>query len=419
MKANTRRKFLRNVSGFISASALMPLAGHAAVRAEALPAFKADERYWQLVKDQFNVKKGHIMMNAANLCPSPRAVTQAVSEQMERLDQDVSFQSRAVYGEQYEEAVQGLAEYLNADREEIIIIRNTSEGNNIIVNGLELGRGDEVLIWDQNHPSNSDAWKERGRRMGFTVREVMVPEQPESVEDLARPFIEAFSNKTRLVSFSHISNVSGIRMPAELLVKEARSRGILTLIDGAQSFGSVKVDLHKIGCDFYTGSAHKWFLGPRETGVLFVRHEQIERLWPNMISAGYGSYAPQDIHRLTSLGQRNPAGFAGILKALEFHSHIGKENVEARLYEITSTLRRQISERIPQTEWKTPEPDALRSGVLICGIPGKDNDELFQQLYENHQIATASTGGLRFSPHIFNTMEDVERVADALSEVVG
>lgn len=419
MSSSSRRRFLRNMGGAFSAATVLPFVSRGSDTAPVLPAFTEDEGYWQLVKDQFSIRPDYIMMNAANLCPSPRAVSQAVNTAMKSLDQDVSFQHRGQYGLQFQEAVDGLATYLGTTSDQLTLTRNTSESNNTIVNGLDLGKGDEVVIWEQNHPSNNLAWKERSRRMGFTVKEVSVQVNPQTKEELIKPFANAFTSKTRLVSFSHISNVSGIRMPAEDLVKEARSRNILTQIDGAQSFGSVRVELDKIGCDFYTGSAHKWFVGPREAGVLFVRREHIERLWPNMVTASYDSVEPADIQRLSNFGQRNPAVFPGIVQALRLHKHIGIDRVEERVYQLAAALRERISGEIPQAQWLTPEKEEFNAGVLICSIPGKDSVELFTKLYSDHHIACAPTGGVRFCPHIYNTLEEVDRVAAALKQVVG
>ncbi len=419
MNHSSRRRFLRNMGSALSAATILPLVAQASGHPAGLPPFTADEDYWQLVKDQFSIRPGYIMMNAANLCPAPRAVSQSVNEAMKSLDQDVSFQHRGQFGLQFQEAVDRLAVFLGTTGDQLTITRNTSESNNIVVNGLDLGRGDEVVVWDQNHPSNNLAWKERARRLGFTVKEVKVPADPGSREELIEPFVAAFSSRTRLVSFSHISNVSGIRMPAEDLVKVAKSRGILTQIDGAQSFGSVRVELDKIGCDFYTGSTHKWFVGPREAGILFVRQEHIERIWPNIVTAGYDAEEQTDIQRLSNFGQRNPAVFPGILQALNLHSHISIDRVEERVYELAGSLREKISENVPDVQWVTPGNKEFNAGVLICNIPGKDFRSLFGQLYEQHKIAGAPTGGLRFCPHIYNTMDEVARVADAVKQVAG
>jgi len=213
-----------------------------------------EEKYWEMVKKQFTIKEDLIMVNAANLCPSPYFVNQQVSVSLNHLEQDVSFQYREKFNAEREAALNSLAHFLGISTKEIGITRNTSESNNIIVHGLDLKKGDEVVLWDQNHPTNGIAWEEQAKRYGFTVKWVQLPAQPKSQQELIEPFEEAISSKTKLVSFSHISNVSGIALPVKEICTLARSKGVFSMVDGAQSFGFMDLDLKSVGCDFYTGS---------------------------------------------------------------------------------------------------------------------------------------------------------------------
>jgi selenocysteine lyase/cysteine desulfurase len=376
-----------------------------------------NEAYWQLVKDHFSIRPGYVMMNAANLCPSPYQVYDAVSQLDHALERDVSFQHRQVFAELESEVIQALSEYLNAEQEALAITRNTSESNNTIVNGLDLGPGDEVLLWEQNHPTNLHAWEQRARRMGFSVKVIALPANPSSAEQVVDAFADAVSDNTKLLAFSHISNVSGLRLPAAEICAFARSRNIMSLVDGAQSFGFMDIDLRTMACDFYTGSAHKWLMGPKETGVLYVRKPLISKLWPNMVAAGYEGKADDDISRLVSLGQRHNASLAGLKAVLHFHKQIGKEAVEARTMHLTKALREQLTDKLDEVEWITPEADEFRAGVLIFKLPGLNERQIFSQLYDQYQIACAPTGGLRLSPHIYNSMEDVAHVVDALAKL--
>ena len=417
MLRNSRRNFVKGMGSLLASVAVTPTS---AFRSPVLPSKETaayNEAYWKMVKDHFSIKPGYVMMNAANLCPSPYQVYDAVSQLDLALERDVSFQHRQLFSKLESEVIQTMSEYLNAGQEELAITRNTSESNNTIVNGLDLGPDDEVLLWEQNHPTNLHAWQQRGRRMGFSVKVISLPALPESAEEIVDAFAAAASDKTKLIAFSHISNVSGLRLPAAEICAFARSREIMSLVDGAQSFGCMQIDLKKIGCDFYTGSAHKWLMGPKETGVLYVRKPLISKLWPNMIAAGYEGKADDDIQRLVSLGQRHNASLAGLEAILHFHNQIGQEAVEARTLSLTKALRERLKKRLNQVKWITPEADDFRAGVLIFELPGKDGRQIFQQLYDQYQVACAPTGGIRLSPHIYNTMEDVDHVVEALTSI--
>ncbi len=296
MTYHDRRRFLGLLGGGIAAGATMPpphgttaLSPRARFDRLSRAAQDDDEAFWQLVKREFPARPGLAMMNAANLCPSPFVVIDTVTQLTRDIDADVSFQNRSKFGALRNRARQGLATHLGADPSEIAITRNTSEGNNTVVNGVTLGRGDEVVLWDQNHPTNNVSWDVRAERMGFAVKRVTTSAEPKSASELAEVFADALTPRTKVLSFSHVSNVSGIRLPARQLCRLARERGIMTLVDGAQTFGVLRVNLHEMGCDFYTGSAHKWFVGPKEAGVLYVKEDRIADLWANDVGVGWQS----------------------------------------------------------------------------------------------------------------------------------
>jgi selenocysteine lyase/cysteine desulfurase len=244
------------------------------------PSVEPDERYWRSVRDQFVMPEGVSVMNAANLCPAPRSVIESMYGFTKDIDGDPSSQNRRKFSEGREATRELLARYLRATPEEIVITRNTSESNNIVSSGLDLGAGDEVVIFADNHPSNNRAWKEKARRFGYSVVEVPSVTPHPGPEHYVEAFRRAIRSNTKVLAFTHISNVTGDVFPAQAICQMARERGVLTLLDGAQSFGVVDLDLGRIRPDFFTGSAHKWACGPKESGVLFIDREAQDRLSP-------------------------------------------------------------------------------------------------------------------------------------------
>ncbi|MGD1889646.1 MAG: aminotransferase class V-fold PLP-dependent enzyme [Cyclobacteriaceae bacterium] len=413
----SRRRFLKKTLAGASLSALPVSLSAENALLLSIDSVEEGEAYWRQIRQQFGLRPNLILMNAANLCPSPRAVSEAVYAGTQDLDYDASFHNRKKFGELRTELRSKLANYLNVSIEEITLTRNTSESNNTIVQGLPLKEGDEVVLWEQNHPTNLLVWQVQARRTGFTVKVVSTPENPASPQELIDPFLQAFTPRTRLLSFSHISNTTGVAMPDELC-KIAREKGILSMVDGAQSFGSRELDLSAIGCDFYTSSAHKWFLGPREMGILYVRQPLISELWPHLVAAGYEKHASDDIERLSSLGQQDIAKIPAFSKAVEFHEAIGQKQIAQRISSLASQLKEQIQSHFPQATLVTPVTKEMSGGVVIAQFPEQNHVQLFNQLYEQHHIACAPTGGLRFSPTIYNTPEEVTKVMDALTTLV-
>ena len=448
MSSQSRRKFLGHVAEGVVASASVPSLLRAEERADLAgslsadlfsaearhrmdrftraairlgPAEQAEEDFWRLVKGAFPLREGLILMNAANLCPSPISVQQRVFELTRDVDRDASSNNRRKFGQLREDARAALARYLGADADEIAIVRNTSAANATVVNGLDLGSGDEVLLWDQNHPTNSTAWDVRSARYGYTVKRVSTPPQPTTAQELLDPFLAAITSRTRLVSFSHASNISGVMLPARDIVEVAHSRGALAMIDGAQSYGCLEVDLHGIGCDFYTGSAHKWFVGPKEAGVLYVRGEVQADLWATHVGVGWASALQGGARKFEDLGQRDDAAVSAVGTAVEFHETVGTQRVEARVRTLAVALKDGVADRLPGTRFHTPRGPALSAGVVVFLPPVLNAREALNTLYTDHSIAgaprTGDFAGIRLCPHVYNTLAEVEKVVDAIASL--
>jgi isopenicillin-N epimerase len=398
----TRRRFTALLSTSVAMAAASPSLPAAAPLAGS-------------ARDAFDFPEDRVPMNAANLCPSPRRVADAVTHWTSVIDRDCSFQNRAQFAEHLEASRRAVAGQLGVAPDTIALVRNTSEANNIVNAGLDLGEGDEVVIWDQNHPTNNVAWDVRAARYGLRVVRVAVPEAPTDADALLEPFRRALGPRTRVLSVTHVSNVSGIRLPIAELGALTRGRGIHFHVDGAQSWGVHALDLDAVGCDSFSGSAHKWFMGPKEVGLLYVRPDRIDALWPAVVAPGWGDDADTDLvgaRKFESLGQRDDAALAALAEAAALHAEIGPAAVEAH----TLRLARRLKEGLVEVGARlvTPLATEFSGGVCIVAVPRPRRRELFDLLYREHGIIGAPTGGLRLSPHLYNTDAHVDRAVEAV-----
>jgi len=402
----SRRDFLK---AFAAAATLPQLA-------RRLAAAPSDEDYWRMVRRQFAFSEEKVPMNAANLCPSPQAVWGEVSRFTRDIDIDCSFQNRAKFRALLEEARSKIAGLAKVSSDEIALVRNTSEANSTIHNGLQLKAGDEVLVWDQNHPTNNVAWEVRAERFGLAVQKVSTPAQPSGADELVAVFEKAFRPRTRVLAVTHVSNVTGLRLPIAELCQAAHRRGIYIHVDGAQTWGALDLDLYEMGCDSFAASAHKWFMGPKEVGLLFVRQENIARIWPGVISVGWGDDVqadPKGARKFETLGQRDDAALAALGAAADLHKLIGPARTEARILALAKALREGLSGK----KWVTPEEPSLSAGVQILQVETEKRRPLFERLYQEHGIAAAATGGLRLCPHIYNTRMHIDRAVQGIGRM--
>jgi isopenicillin-N epimerase len=377
----------------------------------------AGETFWRAVRSQFVMPPGLSVMNAANLCPAPTPVIDTLRRETERVDRDPSPQNRAGLSQAKEATRRSLAAFLRVTPEEIVITRNTSEANNLVSNGLELKAGDEVVIFSDNHPSNNQAWLEKGKRFGFAVTVVEQKNPHPGAEYYLDAFTRALTPRTKVLAFTQLTNTVGDLLPAKELCALARVRGVLTLVDGAQTFGQIDVDLRDMDADFYSGSAHKWPCGARECGVLFINARVHDRIWPASYSAYPGAVGIS--RRMEAFGQRDEATMIAFAESLAFQERIGRKPIQQRSASLADQLIEGLG-KLPGFKLFT-SADAARRAAVVTFVPGTlDRAKLVAALYAQHRIGVASGGGtgragIRVSPHVYNTSDEIERLLKALT----
>ena len=379
------------------------------------------ESYWQMVKRQFPLEDKLIYLNAANVCPASRVVLDRHLEYLRDFHSNPSFQNRDKYVAMRESLRGKVARMLRVSPDEVAVTRNTSEGSNIIVKGIDLKAGDEVLITDHNHPSNSDSWRIRARRDGFVVKSLPTSVPARSAAELVHDFEKAISPRTRVIAITHLTSTTGVLYPAREIASLARKRGIYMHLDGAQTFGALDVNLHEIGCDSYSTSAHKWLMGPLEAGLLYVRAERIPEIWPSIVTAGWADNL-KGARKFEVFGQRDDPRVVALEASIDFVNLIGMRTVEARIRELATRLKTQLRE-IPAVQLKTNVEPELSAGVVKLRLKSMPTLQAYNTLWERHRMAIAMTAsgdseGLRFSPQIYNSMEEIDHAVAAVRELV-
>ena len=417
---SSRRQWLQTLTKTAAAAASWAVMAQS-LHAASPKAGSDDEDYWRLVKRQFPLEQGLLYFNAANVCPASRAVLDRHAEFLRDFESNPSFQNRAKYEGLRTGTRAKIAAMLRVKPSEVTITRNTSEGSNLLVHGLNLKGGDEVLLFDHNHPSNLDSWKVRAAREGFTPKILSLQVPAKSKQELIDQVAAAITPKTRVIGVTHVTSTTGIMFPAKEIAAIARQRGIWMHLDGAQTFGSLDVDLSDIGCDSYTASAHKWLMGPLEAGVMFIRAERAAEVWPSVVSAGWKDEL-RGGERLEVFGQRDDPRLVALDSAIDFIQLIGMKTIETRTRRLATLMKEEFS-RTPGVKLKTNMEPELSGGVIKALVgPAGAQKASYDALWDKYRVSTALTpsgdsAGIRFSPHIYNTVEEVMKVVEAVKGV--
>jgi selenocysteine lyase/cysteine desulfurase len=427
-----RRNFVTSLLGLGSLELLDTLEAAAANPQAELPTIQAvsalgpgrpdDEKYWQKVRALFYVSEDILYLNNGSLGLSHRAVVEAMYRHL--LESENS--SLRKYGEYpwwgYGPSIEirrKVASFIGADPEEIVLTRNATEGMNTVASGLDLAPGDEVLMSDQEHPGGRSPWYQRAKRYGISVKEFEMPKSPKSTREVLGIVEGAITPRTRVISVSHITTVTGGMLPVKEIADLARRRNILSLFDGAHAIGQLPLDMHEIGCDYYATSPHKWLFAPKGTGVLYCRKGLAEKLWCHTAS---GTWDQRELgcERLTNVGTSNYSLLVGLVAAMEFQERLGKDLIAERGRYLNSYLRGLLS-KIDGTWFMNGPPPDLSTSMVKVALPIQNVGDFPGRMWEKYRIWLQIGNGdgkvpasIRFSLPAYVGKSDLDRTVDLI-----
>ncbi len=389
------------------------------------PAGPLPQAFWRELRAEFLIPEDEAFFNTGTLGSSPRAVLDAVVEHMTHVDRDIAHWDYKADHENYftgyypERWVrQKIAGLVNADVDEVALTQNATFGMNFMANGLDLGPGDEVVLMEGAHPGGRCGWEVREARYGANVRTLDPPVPPRDPEQLIALFERATTPRTKVWAIPHLTSATAIRFPVTALCQRARERGIISVVDGAQTFGHLAIDVRAMGCDAFFTSPHKWLLAPKGTGFLYVRKEAMPRLWATLASANWDNHDDPGF-RLMQYGTGNLSLLDGLEKALDFHAAIGSERVQARITGLADQLRQELHD-VPGVRIHSPEHAALTTATTIWSMDGVGAVELMDAMWQRSKVRVRSMGdplGVRQCVHIYTLEEDVERAISTARQI--
>lgn len=420
-----RRDFIRQAA--VAATLLgIPVARAEQVLCETAPALPSKDllagdanAYWAALRKQWLLAPDHINLNCGSVGCTPLPVLRAM---IDNILSEETFLEASYPWFGYEENAHlhatrtALAEFLDVDIADLALLRNATEANNVVVNGLNLAAGDEVLLTDQEHPGGHCPLDQRVARHGIKLNYVQIPKPPSTTEEIVERFEKAITPKTKLIFFSHITTTTGVVLPAKQICALGRERGILTHVDGAHAIGQIPLDLTDIGCDFYGSSPHKWLLAPKGTGFLYIREEHLKDLWVNTATANWNNYDLK-AYRFSWFGTSNLSIMVGLKAAVDFYNQLGPEVIYGRIHELAKQVRERVA-TYPQLHIVNASSDSFYGGMVTFE---RDKEKwkgnltrVVEECTKRNIRIVGNADYFRVSTHIFTQPGELDSFYDCL-----
>jgi isopenicillin-N epimerase len=378
-----------------------------------------NEDYWHRIQQAFTVDRSMINLNNGGVSPSPAVVQDAMKRHLDYSNKAPTYTMWRVLEPQKEGVRQRLAAMFGTDTEEIAIVRNSSEGLQICQQGFDLQPGDEVLTTTQDYPRMITTFKQRERRDGIRLRQFSIPVPAEDDEEIVSLFESNITPNTRLILMCHMINITGQILPVRKVVQMARNYDIPVIVDGAHTFAHFDFDHSDLDCDYYATSLHKWLFAPHGTGMLYVRKEKIDSLWPLMAAP---ETLDSDIRKFEEFGTHPAANFIAIAEALTFHEAIGADRKESRLKYLNDYWIDQVTDSDRVRLHTSRNPD-FACGIATIQIQGINSIELVNRLWNDHKIIVTPImhdefEGIRITPNVYTTLHELDRFASAIKNYI-
>ncbi len=423
-----RRKFLKQVmltAGAFSASSLFNQAlaekmgsANDSIMGLTPGEVATDEDYWSVIQQAYTVDPNIINLNNGGVSPSPRIVQEAVERYNKLANEGPSYFMWRILDQGREPLRQKLAALAGCSPDEIAINRNSTEALNTVIHGFDFAPGDEVIGTKQDYPNMINAWKQKATRYGIKYTQISFNFPIENDEEIVAAFEKAITPKTKLLHVTHMVNWIGQIMPVKKIARMAHAKGIEVICDGAHSFGLLDFNIPDLECDYFGASLHKFLSAPIGSGLLYIKKDKIEKIWPLLCN---DNPRGGDIRKFESLGTRSFPIEQGIGEALNFHNAIGPKRKEERIRYLKNYWANKVKD-VPGITINTSLKDEYSCAICGVSVKGFTPQEVDAKLFDKYKIHTVgitweNISGVRVTPHVYTTLQDVDTLAMALTQI--
>ena len=418
---NSRRKILKSLAltPLIAPAFSSSVFGKSLDNPTSLIPDENDPDFWKKVRDAFMLSKDKVFFNTGTVGAMPKVVVEKVAEHFNQLathvaDWDYKVDIGWISGYYPMPDIRSkIAKLINADAPSIALTDNVTNSMSYIACGIEMKPGDEILTSNQEHGGGISSWVVRSKREGIKYREVVLPKPIQSRDEVIGLVKKSLSPETKVLMFSHIISGSGAILPVKEICKEAKEKGIITILDGAQTVGQIPVDVQDIGCDAYVGCFHKWMGAPPGTGFMWVRPEILKSLWTSVSSYQWNNHNDEGF-RFTQRGTGNYSVMLGMEASIDFHNELGPQRVYDRIKYLGKYLRDGLRKN-PKVKLFSPADEAMCAGISVYNIQGMTGPKLQEEFWNRAKMRPRSQGdefGVRHCTHIYNSEQELDKALE-------
>lgn len=420
----SRRSFLKKSATALGAFSILPLATKASDQvSDALLELKqlspleaaTDEELWSRIAQAYTVSPNILNLNNGGVSPQPKVVQDAVDRYYHLSNEAPTYYMWQILDKGREPLRRKLADLAGVSAEEIAINRNTTEALGNFTWGIDMQKGDEIVMTKQDYPNMIHAWKQRELREGVKINWINLNLPIDNDEVVLKAYIDATTSKTKIWHITHLMTWTGQILPAAKLCAEARKRGIISIVDAAHSFAHLDYKIADFNCDYFGTSLHKWLCAPFGTGLMYIRKDRIEKTWPL-----FPNDKPQsaDIHKFEALGTRSFAPEQAIGQAIDFHNAIGGRRKQERLHYLKKYWCEAVAKN-PRIKLHISLKPEYSCALGTFSIDGLDVGDINSKLFTDYQIITTpikweNVNAVRVTPHVYTSTKDLDRLIDAL-----
>jgi len=428
MTTTNRRTFLRNtavLAGAFTSGSLFQQAHAEDFRAAARSVIgkpedgvSANEDFWSVIQRAYSVNPDIINLNNGGVSPAPIVVQEAVERYNQLANEGPSYYMWQILDQGREPLRRKLALLAGVDANEIAIDRNSTEALNTIIYGLPLKAGDEVIGTKQDYPNMIQAYRQRAERDGIVYKQISFDFPIEDDEQIVRAYEQGITPRTKIIHVTHMVNWVGQLMPVRKISDMAHAHGIEVVVDGAHSFGLIDFKISDLHCDYFGTSLHKFLSAPIGTGMMWVKADKIEKLWPLTCNSTPHS---ADIRKFETLGTRSFPLEQGIGEAINFHEGIGSRRKQERIFYLKNYWASRV-QTMPKVKIHTSMKPEYYCAICGVSIDGKAPAQVSGALFERYKIHTVGVvweniSCVRVTPHVYTPVRDLDTLVTAIGEI--